>query len=180
MIRFLDTFNLIPGALWAAGVAVLATVLLAMHFQLLDEQLAHTASRANYASLLVDAERAARAASEKNRTKEQELRHAEATHAQEIAALRADLDAARARSAVVAGRLQDAARSTAERAGQAHADAATPELREAAAAATRLFAELREQADQHAGVLAQFATDAHLAGLACERRYDEAYKALKE
>jgi hypothetical protein len=41
-----------------------------------------------------------------------------------------------------------------------------------------LLSDLRERADEAAGILALAADDAHFAGAACERRYKEAREAL--
>lgn len=180
MNKLLDIFDLVPGWVWASSFAVLLAVVFSLNVQLIAEQGAHASARASHAAQAAESERAARLQAEKYRTKEQELARAEDTHAHEIASLRADLDAARARSAVVAERLRDAARGTAQRAAEAATNPDSAELRQAAQNATRMLAELRERADERAGVLARFATDAHLAGLACERRYDEAREALKE
>jgi hypothetical protein len=114
----------------------------------------------------------------KNRQIEKELIDATELHAEEVAAVHAARAADRAAGAVVAIRLRDAARATAELAGQTRADANAAELRAAATDAARVLADLRERADKAAGILALAADDAHFAGAACERRYKEAREAL--
>lgn len=180
MKLFFSAFDVLPGWIWGAICAGLIAAYAITGSQLKTERLAHQTTKTAYATAVADAERASREQSEKYRAKEQELRHAEEVHAQEIATVHQRRDADRAASAAVVVRVRDAARETAALASQVHADTASAELRETAATATRMLAELRERADERAGILAQFATDAHLAGLACERRYDQARETLKE
>lgn len=180
MKAFFAAFDVLPGWVWAMAFAAMTATVAVTAAQLNAERLAHQTTKTQYAQAVADAERAARELSEKYRAKEQELRNAEENHAQEVATLHQVRDADRSRAAAVDRRLRDAARATADLAAEAYADATSAELRTAAQTATRMLAELRERADERAGILAQFATDAHLAGLACERRYDEARATLKE
>ena len=125
------------------------------------------------------AQQTARANQEaKNREIEQELSDAVEIHAQEIATANAARTADRAAGAVVAVRLRDAARATAELAGQIRADATAAGVRAAAADAARVLADVLERAEQRAEILADAADDAHFAGAACQRRYAEAREAL--
>ena len=156
------------GALWHTGSALQA------------ERLAHKTTKTEHAQAIAQAmtEHALEVA--RRRKAEQDLIDAEETHAQEVKTLHLDRDRDRAAGAAVAVRLRDTGRATATLAGAICADTATAELRQAAGAAARMLAELRERADERAGILAAFATDAYLAGLACQRRYDEARQALKD
>jgi hypothetical protein len=129
-------------------------------------------------SLATQTDRAIQEAS--HRKTEQEMNDATEVHAQEIAAVREARAADRVAGAVVAHRLRDAARATAELAGQVRADSTAAGVREAAADAADLLADLRERADEAAGILADAADNAHFAGAACERRYTEARDKLKE
>lgn len=163
------------------GAALVGAVLTncATHHRLQAERLAHQTTKAQHAQLVAAAEQL-RAQTEANRRKaEQELVNAQETHAQEVAAIRLNLDRARHRAAVESGRVRDAAADVAQRASQVCADSTSAELRQAASDAIVVLAELRDRADERAGELARFSTDAHLAGLACERRYQEAYDQLK-
>jgi hypothetical protein len=162
-------------------IAVLALVVIAIGVSMaLDaERLAHQTTKTVHAEQLAQAH-AERAIEEATRRKaEQELRDAQETHAAEVKTLHVNRDRDRAAGAAVAVRVRDAARATAALAGQVCADSSTTQLREAAGAAARMLADLRERADERAGILAQFATDAHLAGRACERDYDRTREALK-
>jgi len=113
-----------------------------------------------------------------NRSIEQELSDAAEIHAQEIATANAARTADRAAGVVVAVRLRDAARATAELAGQIRADATAADVRAAAANAARVLADVFERAEKRAGILALAADEAHFAGAACQRRYAEAREAL--
>ena len=149
------------------------------HSRLQAERLAHQVTRADHATAMAAAH-AAQAAEESSRRKtEQELTDAQEAHARELAAVHLNRDRDRAAGAAVADRVRNTARAAAELAGQVCADSATARLRASAADAARMLAELRERADDRAGILARVADDAHLAGLACARRYDEAREALK-
>jgi hypothetical protein len=156
------------GALWHTGSTLQA------------ERVAHQATKTEHAQAITQAMTEHALEIAQRRKAEQELIDAEETHAQEIAALHLLRDRDRAAGAAVAVRLRDAARATATLAGEVCSDSASAQLREAAGAAAGMLAELRERADERAGILAQFATDAHLAGLACQRRYDEARQTLRE
>jgi hypothetical protein len=115
----------------------------------------------------------------KNRQIEQELNDASEIHAEEVAAVHAARAADRAAGAAVSGRLRDAARATAELAGQVRADSTAAGVREAAADAARVLADLREESDERSGILARALDNAHFAGNACERVYKEVREKLK-
>lgn len=174
----LKVFDALPDSIWLLICPLLFAGWATTAYRLQGEQASHAKTQATYAAQVAAAEQSTRIESEKNRAIEQELSRAQETHAQEIVALRQERDTARSSGRVVAERLRHAASEAAERAGEACADPGSTELRQTAQTTLRMLAELRDQADHHAGVLAQFATDAHLAGLACERRYDESYDAL--
>ncbi len=149
------------------------------HSSLQAERLAHQTTKAEHATAMAAAHAAQAAEESRRRKTEQELTDAQEAHARELAAVHVDRTRDRAAGAAVADRLRNKARAAAELAGQVCADSATAELRASAADAARMFAELRERADDRAGILARAADDAHLAGLACERRYQEAREALR-
>lgn len=180
MIALLKALDVLPGWLWALLCAGAISSLAVTGYQLKAERQAHQSTKSIHAAQVAAAERAAREQSEKNRATEQELNRAQKAHAQEVAALHISRNADRAAAGAVVVRVRDAARATATLAGQACADSSTAQLREAAGAAARMLAELRERADERAGILAEFATDAHLAGRACEREYDAARTALND
>lgn len=86
---------------------------------------------------------------------------------------RAAADAARARDA--AGQLREhvaALESVATAAVTDCRDTAAAREREAAASAARMLAELQRRADERAGILAEYADRARIAGQQCERDYD--------
>lgn len=180
MTTLLKALDVLPGWAWALLCSGAIASQAVSGYQLKTERLAHQTTKATYAAQVAAAERISREQSEKNRATEQELRDAQETHAKEIAALHVSRDRDRAAAGAVVVRVRDAARATAALAGQACADSSTTQLREAAGAAARMLADLRERADERAGILAEFATDAHLAGRACERAYDTAREALKD
>lgn len=149
--------------------------------KLLEERLAHQSTQTAYANQVAMAEGLRADEEAKRRKAEKELTDATIAHEQEVLAIKSQRDAARRDDRVVAERLRDKAREAADyaqRAGEVCSDPAFAELRKTTQDTIGMLADLRERADQHAGVLAQFATDAHLAGLACERRYDEAHQKL--
>jgi len=180
MSSLLKALDVLPGWLWALLCAGAISSLVVTSYQLKSERLAHQTTKVVHAEQVAAAERVAREESEKRRATEQELRDAQAAHAEEVAAIHSDRDRDRAAGRAVVDRVRDAGRATAALAGQVCADSSTTQLREAAGAAARMLADLRERADERAGILAEFATDAHLAGRACEREYDRAREALKE
>jgi hypothetical protein len=138
--------------------------------------MATTQAAWNVERLATQTERANREA--ENRLIEQELIDATEIHAKEVEAVHKARAVDRAAGAVVAVRLRDAARATAELAGQTRADSTAAGVREAAADAARMLAQLREESDERSGILARTADDAHFAGAACVRRYEEAREAL--
>jgi len=159
--------------------AASAAVNVATWAKLSAERLVHQAKLADHATAIAAAHAAQAVEESRRRKTEQDLTNAQETHAREIAAVRVNRNRDRAAGAAVADRVRSAARSAAELAGQVCADSTASQLREAASTAIGVLAELRERADERAGILARFADDAHLAGLACERRYDEAQSKLK-
>lgn len=149
------------------------------HSSLRAERMGHLATQTEHATAMAAAHAEQAAEESRRRKTEQELTNAQEAHARELAAVHINRDRDRAAGAAVADRVRNAARAAAELAGQVCADSTTAQLRASAAEAARVLAELRERADDRAGILARFADDAHLAGLACERRYHEAREALK-
>lgn len=175
MIPLLDR---IAGPALAFALAASLAVNVATWAKLSAERNAHQSFRAQTAERVAAAERERADLAESRRKTEQELIDAQQAHAAEVAALSVQRDAARASGRVVADRVRDAARATAVLAGQVCADSAAAGVRATAATAAGMLADLRERADERAGILAQFATDAHLAGRACEREHDKARAAL--
>lgn len=156
------------GLLWFAG---------STYVDLKAEQLAHARTNQSHAHALAVAEKQRADEEAKRRKAEQDLINETVSHEQEVAALRASMLADRASSGAVAERLRNAASEAAARAKRASevcADPTSAELRKATQDTIVVLTELRERADERAGVLAEFASEAHLAGLACERRYEEA------
>lgn len=180
MTALLKALDVLPGWAWALLCSGAIASQAVSGYQLKTERLAHQTTKATYAAQVAAAEQSTRIESEKNRAIEQELSRAQETHAQEIATLRIHRDRDRIAAGAVADRLRNAARATATLAGEACADSSSAELREAAAHAARVLADVREQVDYHAGILARTADDAHFAGSACERTYDAAREALKD
>lgn len=162
------------------GAALVGSVLTncATHDRLQAERLAHQTTKAQHAQLVAAAEQL-RAQTEANRRKaEQELRHAQDAHAQEVAALHLRLDRARAAGRVASERLRSAAQAAAERA-RAQCAAATPaDLRAATGDPIGVLADVLGRADERAGILAELADRRYLAGRACELEYDAAREKL--
>lgn len=164
------------------GAALVGSILTncVTHGRLQAERLAHQTTKAQQAELMAAAEQL-RAQTEANRRKaEQELRHAQDAHAQEVAALHLDLDRARAAGRVASERVRDAAAAAAERA-RAQCAAATPaDLRAAAGDPIGVLAYVFGRADDRAEELAYVAEQRGIAGRACERLYDEAREKLSQ
>ena len=176
---------------WGEGVrtlaALLALALLAALGALwhtdnvLDaEILAHQTTKANYAAQVAAAERVSREQSEKYRTKEQEMRDAQETHAQKVAALHLDLGRDRDRAALESRRVQDAANAAAFRASAQCANSAASKLRPSTDDPIGVLAHVLGRADERAGELADVAEQRGIAGRACEREYNSVRETLKE
>lgn len=160
--------------------AIAATLVsIGMRGQLQAERAAHQDTKTQYARQVAAAEQL-RAQTEANRRKaEQELRHAQDAHAQEVAALHLDLDRARAADRVASERMRDAATAAAARA-RAQCAAATPaDLRAAAGDPVGVLADVLGRIDERASVLAEIADQRYIAGRACEREYENAREKLK-
>ena len=143
------------------------------------ERNAHNSFRAQTAENVAAAERERADLAESRRQAEQELIDAQETHAAEVAAIRSELDAARTRARVESGRVRDAARAYAQRAGQVCADTTATELRASAADALDVLTDVFSRAEQRATELAGIADDRGITGRACEREYDKAREKLK-
>jgi hypothetical protein len=143
------------------------------------ERLAHQTTKAQHAELVAAAEQLRAQTETARRKAEQELRHAQEAHAQEVATLHLDLDRARARAAVESGRLRDAAATAVERARAQCADSTSAAVRETASDAIGVLADVLGRADERAGLLADLADRRYLAGRACEREYETLREALK-
>jgi hypothetical protein len=182
MIRFLTGLSLGNVAMGVLGALLLGSILTNCNTdrKLQAERLDHQTTKTTYAEQVAAAEKQRADEEAKRRKAEQELIHAEEAHANEVAALRVDRDSARVASRVVADRVRDAARATAELAGQVCSDTASSQLRQAAADAARVLALVRDRADERAGILATTADNAYFAGAACERRYNEVRETLKQ
>lgn len=162
------------------GAALVGSVLTncATHNRLQAERLAHQTTQAQHAQLVAAAEQL-RAQTEANRRKaEQELRHAQDAHAQEVAALRVDLDRARDRAAVESRRVRDAAASAAGRARAQCANPVAADLGTPAGDPIGVLADVLGRADERAGLLADLADRRYIAGRACEREYERAREKL--
>lgn len=173
MIRI---FSLVPS--WAYAVAVLLVALGAQTVRLSSAHSTIDRERAAWAELVAQAEREARAQSEKFRAIEQELSYARQAHEAENAALLDDLSRARNAAAVAAGGLRDAANAAAQRARKACAAGSAAELRETTGDAIGVLGRVLAEIDEHAGVLASALDESRIAGRACERAYDGAREAL--
>ena len=142
------------------------------------ERNAHNSFRAQTAERVAAAERERADLAESRRKAEQELIDAQETHAVEVAAIRSELDAARTAGRVESGRVRDAARAYAHRAGQVCADTTAAELRASAASALDVLADVFSRAEQRATELAEQADERGIAGAACVRLYQEARATL--
>ena len=107
------------------------------------ERNAHNSFRTAIAKREATTERERADLAESRRKTEQELIDAQETHAVEVAAIRSELDAARTAGRVGSIRVRDAARATAQRAGQVCADSTATAVRTAAADAADLLERVR-------------------------------------
>ena len=126
--------------------------------------------RTQHATAQTRAEKALEAA---RRQTEQDLNNAQETHAKEVAVIRAEVDAARAAGRIASVRVRDAARATAQLAGQVCADSTATAVRTAAADAADLLAFVLSEFEQQATALAGVADERGIAGAACAKLYDE-------
>lgn len=167
---------------YALALALLGSILTncTTHNRLQAERLAHQTSKAQYAEQVATAERQRSDEEAKRRKAETELNHAQEAHGEEVAALRVDADRARHRAAVESGRVRDAAATAAARARAQCADQAAADLGTPAGDPIGVLADVLGRADARAGELADLADRRYIAGLACEREYDAARKALTE
>lgn len=160
------------------AVLVLAATALGAGYGWQAERTAHANTKAAHAEYIATAERTARELSERNRITEQELAHAQETHAIETAALRKLADR-RAAVAVAAGqRLQDAAADAAERSRAQCAGSAPAELRDSAGDPIGMLGRVLAELDDFAGEVGRYADDARAAGLACQREYSAVREAV--
>ena len=178
MIAIAKLFDILPGWVWALLVAGLAASNFVTGTRLSAEKLAHQTAKTEYAQRVADAERQRADQEARNRAIEQELIDAQETHAVEVAAIRSELDAARTAGRVESGRVRDAARAYAHRAGQVCADTTAAELRASAASALDVLADVFSRAEQRATELAEQADERGIAGAACVRLYQEARATL--
>jgi outer membrane receptor for monomeric catechols len=180
MIALLRVFDIVPGWVWAlitAGALASAAI---NQTRFSAERADHAESRAAYVGQVAAAEKARADTQEQRRKAKQELEDANETHAREVEAVHQAWAVDRAAGAAVTVRLRDAARATSVLAGQVLADSTASEIRAAAADAAGVLADLREESDQRSGILARALDDAHVAGNACVRVYNEAREALKK
>lgn len=146
------------------------------------ERAAHANTKAAHAEYIAQADRKARALSERNRSIEQELTNAHAIHAKEAAALREQADSNRLAAGAAGKRLQDAARNAAGRARAQCAGAAVADLRDTAGDPIGMLGRVLAELDETAQSMADHADAARVAGLACQREYNavrEAVNAVK-
>ena len=162
----------------ALALAASLAVNVATWAKLSAERNAHNSFRAQTAERVAAAERERADLAESRRKAEQELIDAQETHAVEVAAIRSELDAARTAGRVESGRVRDAARAYAHRAGQVCADTTAAELRASAASALDVLADVFSRAEQRATELAEQADERGIAGAACVRLYQEARATL--
>jgi hypothetical protein len=177
MTALLGIFNIIPGWIWALITAGALATSCVQTTRVSMVKADHATTRAQFAERVAQAEEAARIQSEKNRAIEQELSHAQAETERETASLRGELDRARAAGNVASVRLRDtvAAVATATLAGCTAT--ASAELRQTAATAARVSADVLAELEQRSRLLGATADDRYLAGRACERQYEAAVKA---
>ena len=175
MIPLLDR---IAGPVLLFALAASLAVNVATWAKLSAERNAHQSFRAATAESLAAAERERANLTESRRKTELELIDAQEAHAAEVASIHSELDAARTAGRVESGRVRDAARAYAHRAGQVCADTTAAELRASAASALDVFADVFSRAEQRATELAGQADERGIAGAACVRLYQEARAAL--
>lgn len=144
------------------------------------ERLAHQTSKAQYAEQVAAVEKKTADESEKRRKAEQELTHAQEAHGEEVAALRLDLDRARAADRLASSRVRDAAAAAAARARAQCAGATATELGASTDDPIGVLADVLGRAEERAGVLAEVADQRYIAGRACEREYDALRQALMQ
>lgn len=178
MNALLGIFNIIPSWVFALITAGALATSCVQTTRVSMEKASHAQSRSAFDAERTKAAQAAQAQSEKYRAIEQELSHAQAETERETASLRGELDRARAAGGVASVRLRDtvAAVATATLAGCTAT--ASAELRQTAATASAVLADLYRELDERAGILAATADDRYLSGRACERTHDEAAKRL--
>ena len=178
MTALLKLFDWVPSWLYAATLAAVLALLGISTVRHTQTSEALHKERAQWAQMTAQAEREARAQSEKFRAIEQELSDARQAHEAENAAILDDLSRARSAARVAAGGLRDAAHAAAQRARKACEAGTTSAVRETTGDAIGVFAQLLGRIDERAGVLADAADRAYIAGRACEREYDNAREAL--
>jgi vacuolar-type H+-ATPase subunit I/STV1 len=178
MTGFLKLFDILPGWVWAALVAGLSLTNCATHILLQSERLEHQTSKTEYAQRVADAERQRAEQEAQHRAIEQELSHAVENEREKAQALYAEVDSTRAAGRVASERLRNAARATAKLSGEVCANTAAASVRETAASAARVLADVFAESEQRAGILAATADQRSIAGRACEQAYDTARKAV--
>lgn len=168
--------KLIPTWIWLAIIGVMFAALSATFVFWEREKSSHSKTKAEYSERVAQAEKSAREQSEKFRAIEQRLSDVQTEAETEASALRLDLDRARAAGGVSSVWLRNAV-ATAATAARADCSAtASAELRETAATASRLLADVHNELDRRAGVYAEEADRRGIAGRACERIHEEAVK----
>lgn len=166
---------------YVLGVTLLGSIVTncTTHNRLQAERLAHAQTKTEFSKQVAAAQELRAEEEAKRRKAEQELRDAQEDHAQEVQALHLDLDRARAAGRVASERLRDAATAAAARA-RAQCAAATPaDLRAATGDTLDVLGRVLAEIDDYAGVVAEFADRSRIAGLACEREYQDAREKLK-
>ena len=172
--------NLLPGWVWALIVLGLAAANFATSSRLSAERLAHQITKADHATAITAAQSERAAEESRRRQIEQELNDAQETHAKEVATISADLVAARAAARNDSARVQNNARAFAKRVSEQCAASTSAAVRETAASALDVLADLFSRAESRATELAGIADERGIAGQACERLYDEARLKLAE
>ncbi len=176
MTALLGIFNIVPGWVWALITAGAMGTSCVQTTRVSIEKTRHAETKAAYALNVADAEQAARIQSEKFRAIEQRLSDVQTEAETEASALRLNLDRARAAGGVSSVGLRNAVAAAATAARADCTATASAELRETAATASRLLADVHNELDRLAGVYAEEADRRGIAGRACERIHEEAVK----
>lgn len=156
-----------------AGIVIVST-----NVGWMAERHRHAETRAAWASERAAAERAALALATSVLETTSELHNAQATHESEAAALHRLAERHRADALAAGQRVHDAAAAAADRARAQCPSATVADVGEAAGDAAGVLGRVLSEIDDYAGALAAHADRSRDAGLACERRYEEARQAV--
>jgi DNA anti-recombination protein RmuC len=174
MTAIFGLLNLIPNwvfALITAG-ALATSCVQTTRVSMVKADLAET--KTQFAERVAQAEEAARVQSEKYRAIEQELTNVQAKAETEAAAIRVELDRARAAGGVASTRLRNAAATAATAARADCTASASAELRETAARAARVQSDVFGELEQRARILGVTADERGNAGAFCQSIHEKA------